>query len=147
MPTIFGAQMGKKILIVDDEAVLVEILIQVFEEAGWDAKGAADGQLALSSIDTFCPNVILSDINMPNLDGLQMLENVRAKGLDTPVILLTGYRDTKKMQRAWAACVFDYLDKPFKQDVLVQLAENAYDYGEDYVRSARKRFTRIKKTA
>ena len=139
--------MEKKILVVDDEAMLVDILISAFEDQGWTAQGASDGAVALSVLDSFKPNVIISDISMPNLDGLDLLEKIREKGLDTPVILLTGYRDVEKMQRAWAASVFDFLDKPFNQDALNQLVENAYEYGEEYVRSARKRYSKIKKSA
>ena len=139
--------MNRKILIVDDEEALVDILVEIFARAGWESTGASDGKKALVLIDSFKPNVVISDINMPNLDGLAMLETIQKKCLDTPVILLSGHRDTEKMKRAWAASVFDYIDKPFNEEALLQLANNAFEYGEEYVRSARKRYLRIKRAA
>ena len=134
--------MEKKILIVDDEVDLCEILGFLFESDKWEVRTASNGAEALKLVESFQPQVILSDINMPDMDGLQLLENLFQKNLDTPVILLTGFRDSQKMQKAWMNCAYDFMDKPFKKDELILLANNAHKYGADYVRFARKRYSK-----
>lgn len=133
---------SKKILVLDDEIDIVQDLLEKFTRHGWKACGDSDGKSGLSLVGKFQPDVILTDINMPNMDGLVFLEKLKEQGLTTPVILMTGYRDTEKMSRAWAASAYDFLDKPCDLKMLLQLADNAYEYGHEYVRAARKRFER-----
>lgn len=134
----------KKLLLVDDETEILNVLKDLFEEHGWEIHVAENGVQALEICKTHDPSVILSDIQMPDMDGLTFLEKVYASGKDTPVILLTAYRDADKMQRAWESCVFDFLDKPFQSDRIVAIVESAREYGAEYVRTARKRFQKIR---
>jgi DNA-binding NtrC family response regulator len=138
--------MDKKILIVDDEPDLLDIFSTFFEEDGWQVLTAADGEEAFSKISSFQPTVIISDINMPKLDGLNLLEKLFEANSEIPVILTTGYKDVEKVQRAWAACAFDFMDKPCKKEHLLTLANNAHKHGADYLRSARKRYIKYKKS-
>ena len=133
----------KKILIVEDEVELAEILSYLFTDAHWEVATALDGNLAMAEIVKFKPDVILSDINMPVKDGLQMLETLRDMQNPTPVIFLSGYRDTEKMKRAWAAGAYDFLDKPFKPESVLKIADSAAEFGRDYVEAARKRYKRM----
>lgn len=135
----------KKILIVDDELEILELISSFFEESGWQTQTAASGKIALEAIKNFEPSVIISDINMPDMDGLELLEHLFATNNLTPVVLLTGFRDSAKMQRAWSACVFEFLDKPAKFEKLLQVAESAFTNGTQYVAVARKRYERQKK--
>ena len=142
LDTKTGVEMDKRILIVDDEVDLCEILGFLFESDKWIVQTASNGVAALQLVDSFSPHVILSDINMPDMDGLQLLETLFNKNLDIPVILLTGFRDNQKMQKAWMNCAYDFMDKPFKKDELIMLANNAFKFGADYVRFARKRYNK-----
>lgn len=135
---------AKSLLIVDDEPELLSTLQELFENDGWMVVTAANGREALDKMNTHHPSVILSDIKMPDMDGLELLEKVYAGETNTPVILLTGFRDTKKMQRAWEACVYDFNDKPFESNRLLDLVDSARIHGQDYVRTARIRFSRIR---
>lgn len=135
----------KSVLIVDDEPEIVAVLTELFNSEGWEIFSASNGKEALKKIQSHSPSVVLSDIQMPDMDGLQLLEQIYNSGVDTPVILLTGFRDAKKMQRAWESCVFDFTDKPFNSKHLVSLVDSAREFGADYVRSARARFSRIRK--
>jgi two-component system response regulator GlrR len=129
----------KKILIVDDEPDLLDILGIYFEGEGWKAEFAFNGQIALEKVKVFHPHVILSDINMPELDGLQLLEQLAVKGDDTPVIFITAFRSVEKVKRAWSLGAFDFVEKPADSRALVTLAENAFVHGREYVRAARVR--------
>lgn len=136
---------SKSLLIVDDEAEIVEILKDLFESEGWSVYSAGNGKQALQMFSTHKPSVVLSDIQMPDMDGLQLLESIFKTGTDTPVVLLTGFRDSAKMQRAWESCVFDFTDKPFNSKHIISLIESAHEFGPEYIRSARARFSRIRK--
>ncbi len=135
---------AKTLLIVDDEPELRSTLQELFENEGWSVMTAENGRKALDKIESHKPSVVLSDIKMPDMDGLELLERVYDGGSDTPVILLTGFRDAQKMQRAWESCVFDFNDKPFDAHRLIDLVDSARVHGREYVRSARARFSRIR---
>lgn len=134
----------KTLLIVDDEPEILHVLKEIFQEAKWEVFLAENGVQALEICRNQSPSVILSDIQMPDMDGLTFLEKVFSQGKDTPVILLSAYRDADKMQRAWESCVYDFLDKPFQADKIVAVVESARDFGTEYVRTARKRFQKIR---
>ena len=138
---------AKALLIVDDEPEIVELIQSLFSDQGWTVHTAQNGNEALVVFQQQNPSVILSDISMPDMDGLEFLEKVHELKSNTPVILLTGYRNMQKMQRAWAACVYDFIDKPFSDDEIILLVENAREYGEDYVIAARQRIRRYKKVS
>jgi len=134
----------KKLLIIDDETLIVENLTELFESKSWLVSPANSGAEALKKISIFKPSVILCDINMPEMSGLELLAHLYLLGSVTPVILLSGYRDMEKMQKAWENSVFDFLDKPFNVDHLINVVDSALEYGEDYVTTSRLRNIRIK---
>lgn len=134
----------KTLLIVDDEQEIIFVLKEIFQEAKWEVLSAENGVEALEICRAKNPSVILSDIQMPDMDGLTFLEKVFSQGEDTPVILLSAYRDADKMQRAWESCVYDFIDKPFHANNIVAVVESAREFGAEYVRTARKRFLKIR---
>ncbi len=139
--------MVKKILIVEDEVDLLAILEIHFKNAGWQTQTAANGRIALQQIEHSRPDVILSDINMPELDGMQLLQELDRTGSEIPLVFITGFRSLEKMKMAWRFCAFDFLDKPTNTKNMLQVMENAYHYGKEYVQSARKRFYRLRKVS
>lgn len=139
--------MSRKILIVDDEKDLVDVMRSCFEYEGWLVETADNGLEALKKCSIFSPDVILSDINMPKMNGLQFLAELDRMQSEIPLIFLSAFRDVEKMKLAWGLCAFDFLDKPFSQRDLLQVANSAYDYGRDYTVSARRRYRRLKKNA
>ena len=135
----------RKILIIDDEPDLKNILVQNFKSENWDAMGCESAKAALELISSFKPDVIISDITMPTMTGLQMLKVLEGNSSNIPVILLTGYSDFQKIRSAWDAGAFELLDKPFKMNILLEIANNAFQHGTEYVSSARKRFLNVSK--
>lgn len=135
--------MSNKILIVEDDSVMRLVLKEIFKFNKWEVEVAGAGLEALNFLSTFNPDVILSDINMPDMDGLAMLENMYDKSSLVPVVFLSGYRDLNKMTKAWRLCAYDFLDKPFDKEKLLMVCAAAATYGKDYVTSARKRNQKI----
>ena len=78
-----------RVLVVDDESVLAELLGSALRHQGWETQTAANGWEALDKADTFDPDVVVLDIQMPGLDGMETLERLRKRKPHLPVLFLT----------------------------------------------------------
>ena len=78
-----------RVLVVDDEASLTDLLQMALRYEGWEIKTAADGSSAIATARDFRPDAIVLDIMLPDIDGLQVLQRLRADGNDVPVLFLT----------------------------------------------------------
>jgi DNA-binding NtrC family response regulator len=125
------SQAKKKILIVDDEVDLVEILSEILED--YEIFKAFDGQQGLQQLREKLPDLVVSDVMMPKLNGLEMLRTLRAEGFKTPVIYITGFADTEKIREAWQLGATDFLDKPVKPERLVSLIQKVFERAPDQV--------------
>jgi two-component system response regulator AtoC len=103
------------ILIVDDDAETQTLLRDALKEE-YSVDTAADGKIALDMMTREVPDLVISDINMPGLDGLALLDELRSRGHDMPVILMTAYGSLKTAVDGIRAGAFDYLSKPFIMD-------------------------------
>lgn len=115
------------ILIVDDEAIIRNGLKSLLDkDENFNVVGTAcDGIEALRMIDQFQPDIVITDINMPNMDGLEMLETIHQADEDIIIILLTGYDFFSYAQRALKAGATDYLLKPISAKVLRETLSKA----------------------
>lgn len=104
---------AKKLLIVEDEQTLAQVLSDKFLQEGFDVKTAGNGQEGLDTVASWRPDLILLDIIMPVMDGMTMLHKLRALplGKDIPVILLTNLSDTENVYDAMENGVYDFLIK------------------------------------
>lgn len=113
--------MSKPILIVDDSFSLRQTVAMALRGAGYDVEEACDGQDALSKLDGRKFNLIISDVNMPNMDGITFVR--AAKQLPaykfTPIIMLTTEADETKKQQGKDAGVRAWVVKPFQPPVLL----------------------------
>lgn len=113
--------MGKTILIVDDSASFRQVVGMALTQAGYEVVQASDGREALSLLDGRKLHLIISDLNMPVMDGLAFVR--AAKGLPayrfTPVIMLTTVTSDEKKQVAKAEGVRAWVTKPFQPPVLL----------------------------
>lgn len=111
-----------KILVVDDEPVIVKLLTVTLEKYGYEVVSASDGGEAISKVALDGPDLILLDINMPGMDGFQALEILK-KDEDTamiPVVMLTGmHKDRDDRLRCLELGADDFLTKPFDEHELV----------------------------
>lgn len=108
-----------KILIVDDEAGVRDLLNDALQISGYDTEVAEDGLAALNWLRVNRADLIVSDINMPKLDGFGLLEQLRKKGDETPIILLTARGEKQDVTRGLRTGADDYLTKPFGLEELV----------------------------
>lgn len=112
----------KTILCIEDERHLRQDLIEELSAAGYEALGAADGRKALSLLDSKRPDLILCDISMPQLDGFEFLEAVRANRTDladVPLVFLTALHERESVIAGKLAGADDYLVKPIDYDLLL----------------------------
>ncbi len=114
-----------QILIVDDDPHAIEILTRMLEREGYECISAASGRAALDIVRGKAVDVILLDVMMPEMDGLQVCEHLRADDdlRQIPVILLTAKDDMETRARGMALGVSEYLTKPVnKRELFVRIA-------------------------
>lgn len=123
----------KSILLVDDEEDILDIMESILEPLQLNVAKASDGLTAFKEASETEFDLIVSDLNMPKLDGLAFLEKLRTANIKTPIIFVTGYGDRQKVYKAWKLGASDFLDKPFKEDVFLQAVKAvlAYKDGAD----------------
>jgi DNA-binding NtrC family response regulator len=115
------------ILIVDDEQVVRESLLHWFTEEGYDVDSSMSAPDALAKLAGREFDLVIADIRMPGMDGLELLEKIRAEQLDTSVIVMTGYASVDTAVRALKHGAFDYITKPFDPDDLSVAVRNALE--------------------
>lgn len=106
-----------KVLIVDDDRALVGLLRVIFQESSFDVRTALDGKDALDQVDSFRPDVIVLDLEMPVMNGRAFFKELRARDVETPVLILSAYGARAAQAELGAE---GYADKPFDPDDLVQ---------------------------
>lgn len=116
--------MKKKILIVDDELTIC-LIVDNFLSKKYDVFTVNDGVLALQWLENTIPDLIISDIQMPNMDGFELLAKVRQRGFtkNTPVIMLSGRSESKERIKCYQLGAQDYLTKPFNPEELDELVK------------------------
>ena len=115
----------KRILVVDDEEVVCRSYERVLGNAGFAVEKAHDGAGALDHIAHHDYDVMLADLRMPGMDGMQLVRQLRQTHPDLPVVLITGYPSQDTLQEAARLGVTDYLTKPVAPDVLTEATTQA----------------------
>ncbi len=87
------AAMEGRVLVVDDEAGIRKVLERILRGAGYQVECAGDAFQALDALDLRPPDAMILDIKMPGMDGLGLMENLRQRGLEVPVVVLTWHGD------------------------------------------------------
>jgi EAL domain-containing protein (putative c-di-GMP-specific phosphodiesterase class I) len=114
-----------RVLMVDDESALLEVWSEILADAGWEVETASNGSKALEVLLQKSFDTILTDIDMPGLNGLQLLRAIRARDLDVPVVLMTGNPRTETAIEAVEQGALRYLVKPVAAAVLTEAVEAA----------------------
>jgi len=106
-------------VVVDDEDSLTDLLSMALRYEGWDVRIASDGSAALSTIREFRPDVVVLDIMLPDIDGIQVLSRLRADGMQTPILFLTAKDSLDDRIAGLTVGGDDYVTKPFSLEELV----------------------------
>jgi len=115
-----------KILIVDDDKDMQDILSSLINTEGYEAITAGDGRKALKEIRTHSPDLVLLDIRLPEMDGMDVLKEIKKIDKNLPVIMLTAYEDVKGAVQAMKLGAFDYITKPFDNEEMVLNIKRAF---------------------
>jgi two-component system OmpR family response regulator len=108
-----------RVLVVDDENSLTDLLSMALKYEGWDIRTAADGQSALAAARDFKPDAVVLDIMLPDIDGLKVLHRLRADGSQVPVLFLTAKDALDDRIAGLTAGGDDYVTKPFSLEEVV----------------------------
>jgi len=123
------ARVTRRVLIVDDDESIVHVVQDALglfrHDHAYAVETAADGAEGLAALDRGQFDVILLDLYMPKMTGLELLTEIRRRGLQTPVLMLTGNEDNKSAASAIKTGIFAYVPKPFdlqQLEMLISLA-------------------------
>ncbi len=112
------------ILVVDDEPRVTDSLALLLSDQGWDVHTAGSGKKALERVESVTYDCILLDLVMPGTDGLEIMEKIKEKRPETPVIIVTGHASVDSAVSCLKNGAHDYLKKPVNHDELIKRIEN-----------------------
>lgn len=115
------------VLILDDEPHIGSVLTQLFELEGINAKSSTNAQDILRLLTPDWSGVVITDVNMPQLDGIQVMQQILQQDADIPVILLTGFGDIATAVSAVKQGAYDFLEKPFNNEHILDVVKRALD--------------------
>ena len=110
--------MEKKILIVDDDNDILTFLSYFFNKNGFTVTTASDGVMGLLEFERETFDIIVTDIRMPNMDGIEMCAEIKKQNTSIPIVFLTVVTDDYKILHAMRTGASQFVDKPIKLDVL-----------------------------
>jgi two-component system, NtrC family, response regulator len=117
------------ILVVDDEPNYLVVLSELLKDEGFEVFTAADGESGLQIVENVDLDLVITDMQMPGINGLQLLERVKEQKEELPVIVITAFAEVDKAVQAMQAGAFSYLAKPFSNDeLIVTLKKAAHHY-------------------
>ena len=120
--------MKPKVLIIDDEEAIRSSLRMILEYAGYDCLTAANGAAGLKIAQKESPDLVVLDIKMPQLDGLEVLKQLKADEGSPPVVMLSGHGTVKTAVEATKLGAFDFIEKPPETDRLLLVVRNALSH-------------------
>ncbi|MEH6575625.1 MAG: sigma-54 dependent transcriptional regulator [Amphritea sp.] len=118
---------SKPIMLVDDEKHIRLAAGQTLELAGYEVVAIENAEIALNKLDMDWPGVVVTDINMPGIDGLELMQRLQAIDPDLPVILITGHGDISMAVSAMRDGAYDFIEKPFSSELLVDVVRRAVE--------------------
>jgi DNA-binding response OmpR family regulator len=113
------AATSARVLVVEDDEAIADVLRRSLRAEGHEVKSAGDGAEALTEAERFSPDLIVLDLGLPRLDGIEVLKRIRAGGDDVPVLILTARTETDDRVEGLDEGADDYLPKPFERAELL----------------------------
>ena len=112
---------GPRILVIDDEPRLLQVIASFLSLEGFDVVSAQSAEAGLRIVDDRAPDIVVLDINMPGLDGLEVCRRVKARVPALPVVIFSGRDSAGDRERARLAGASDFVEKPFNLEELAAL--------------------------
>jgi len=116
-----------KIMIAEDEEITLKHLLSTFQKEGYEVSGFSNGLKALEGIKEENFDVLIADIKMPGLTGIELLEKIKEKNIETEVIIITGYGSIDSAVAAVKKGAYDYITKPFDLDEMLLKVKKIYE--------------------
>jgi two-component system nitrogen regulation response regulator NtrX len=116
-----------RILVIDDESAIRDSLKMILEYDGYDVQGAATGQDGLVMVDRDQPELVLLDIKMAGMDGLEVLQRLKAGHEALPVVMISGHATVSTAVEATKLGAFDFIEKPLSTERVLVTVRNALD--------------------
>lgn len=113
------------VYVVDDDEKVRKALAWLLASVGLESKGFASARDFLGQVTAARPSCVLLDLRMPQMGGLELQERLTARGLDIPIIFVTGYGDVPTAVRAMRAGAIDFIEKPFSDQTLIECVQQA----------------------
>ena len=117
--------MRKDVWVIDDDRSIRWVLERALKKANLDVKLFASATNAMQALANDTPQVIITDVRMPGMDGFEFLEKVQTQYPELPVIVMTAHSDLDNAVNAYQGGAFEYLPKPFDVDEAVELTKRA----------------------
>jgi DNA-binding NtrC family response regulator len=115
------------VLVIDDEEVMRDILGTLLEREGYSVRLASSGQEGLDLAKSLPFDAVIVDVMMPGLDGMQVLDELKKHDEELPVLMITAYASMESAIAAMKKGAFDYITKPFKNDEVLVVLQNAIE--------------------
>ena len=119
--------MDEKILLADDEPGIRKVLSISLADSGYEVLTAEDGEAAFEIFQRTKPQIVLTDIKMPGMDGIELLQKIKQEDPDTEVIMITGHGDMELAIRSLKHEATDFVTKPINDDVLEIALKRAHE--------------------
>lgn len=113
--------------VIDDDEAMRDSLSFLLDIQGFETRVYESAIAFLEALPDLAGGCVLTDVRMPGLSGLELIETLRAQGNDLPVVVMTGHGDVPMAVEAMKAGVIDFIEKPFADDVLLRAVRNALD--------------------
>jgi two-component system response regulator FixJ len=125
-----GSESGSKVLAVDDDPVVLKLLVTILAQAGFDPVGATNAEGALASLEGGAISILITDLQMPGRSGIELIEDVRARGVRVPVIILSGALDDEARRDAARLGNIECLSKPLDRQQLLESISRLLSKGD-----------------
>lgn len=119
--------MAGNIVIVDDEEVVIKSCERILKPKGYEVKGFTSAEEALKALEENHYDVMITDLKMPGIDGLELIKRARANNPSLAIVVITGYPSQESLQEALQYGIVDYLPKPFSPQLLMDVTEKAFE--------------------
>ncbi|TDF86402.1 response regulator transcription factor [Pseudomonas sp. H9] len=130
-----------KVYVVDDDQGMLDSTVWLLESVGIEALAFTSGQAFLAACDAHLPACVLLDVRMPGMGGLSVQEALRGRGIDLPVIFLSGHADVPIVVRAFKAGACDFIEKPYNDQLLLDAVQAALERSQQNLAGSGPRAT------